>query len=87
VRDDPTNLLLGVLRLSGIVRTLQGQIWVRNRIYFRAFDRDWIRANVLEPEAVRQQAAYRRGLNRMGVAAALVIVPLAGSLYFIWDRY
>jgi len=67
VRDDPTNHLLAVLRLSGVVRTLEGLLGVRNRIYFRAFDRDWIQANLPDAEIRRQRAAYRRGLTRMGM--------------------
>ena len=80
VRDDPTNLLLGVLRLSGIVRTLQGQIWVRNRIYFRAFDRRWIRASLPDAEVQRQRAAYRRGALRIGLVSGVIIAILLGAI-------
>ena len=34
------------LRLAGIVRPADGRLVVRNRIYERAFDREWIRANM-----------------------------------------
>jgi tetratricopeptide (TPR) repeat protein len=51
VRDDDTKPLISLLHLAGIVRVVAGYLRVRNRIYFRVFDRDWIRAH-LPPRVV-----------------------------------
>ena len=42
VTDDETNPLVSVLRLSGITRVEDGRLQVRNRIYERVFDREWV---------------------------------------------
>jgi YD repeat-containing protein len=87
LRDDPTNRLFGALRLAGIVRAFEGLLWVRNRIYYRAFDRDWIQANLPDAEVRRQRAAYRRGALRVGLAAGVTIAALVcGGLWYL-DRY
>src|SRR5262249_34560295 len=46
VPDDSTNALIGVLHLSGIIRTQDGLLKVRNRIYNRSFNEKWIAANM-----------------------------------------
>jgi WD40 repeat protein len=61
VKDDETNPLISVLRLSGITRVVEGLLYVRNRIYYRVFDREWVLANLPDAEVQRQCAAYRRG--------------------------
>lgn len=73
VADDETNPLVGVLRLSGIVRGETGRLHVRNRIYARAFDKRWVAASMPDAELQRQRAAYRRGLLRATVIAAVVM--------------
>lgn len=40
---DETNPLLSILRLSGVVRLENRHLAVRNRIYARAFDSEWVR--------------------------------------------
>jgi len=72
VRDDETNPLIGVLRLSGITRTEKGLLKLRNRIYERVFDRDWILASMPGAELRRQRTAYQRGIK----VAALAAIPL-----------
>ncbi len=64
VPDDETNPLIGVLRLSGISRVVEGSLQVRNRIYERVFDGEWIEANMPDAEKRRQSRAYRRGVLR-----------------------
>jgi WD40 repeat protein/Tfp pilus assembly protein PilF len=59
VADDETDVLVNVLRLAGIVRSEEGLLRVRNRIYARAFDRDWIHANMPGAELRRQRAIAR----------------------------
>ena len=79
VRDDDTNPLIGVLRLSGITRTEKGSLKLRNRIYERVFDRDWVRSNMPGAELRRQRAAFTRGIWR----ALAVVVPilLVGAVF------
>src|SRR4029077_4530975 len=72
VRDDETNPLISVLRLSGIARVDNGVLHVRNRIYNKVFDDDWVNANMPGAEIRRQRAAYRRGLKR----ARAITLPL-----------
>jgi len=72
VRDDETDPLIAVLRLSGIVRSHSGTLEVRNRVYRHTFDREWVQANLPGAEVRRQRAAYVRGLKR----ATAVALPL-----------
>ncbi len=81
VKDDETNPLISVLRLSGITRVAEGLLYVRNRIYYRVFDREWVLANLPDAEVLRQRAAYRRGLLRAAAVAA-VILAIVGGLAF-----
>jgi WD40 repeat protein len=76
VRDDDTNPLVGILRLSGITRAREGYLYVRNRIYERVFDPVWISANMPDAELRRQRAAYRRGLIRATAAAAVILMVM-----------
>ena len=81
VADDETSALITVLRLSGIVKAERGRLRERNRIYYRVFDRDWVRANMPDAEVRRQKAAFRRGAIRAsviatGVAAALGLMAV-----------
>jgi TolB-like protein/Tfp pilus assembly protein PilF len=46
VPDDDTNRVIDVLRLSGVVRIEKGALVVRNRIYHRVFNAEWVRANL-----------------------------------------
>jgi hypothetical protein len=65
MRDDPAHPLISILRLSGIIRVREGYLYVRNRIYFRVFDREWVRSNLPLDEVARQKAAYRQGVLRV----------------------
>jgi WD40 repeat protein len=82
VRDDVTNPLISILRLSGVTREHEGFLYVKNRIYQRVFDQTWIRENMPDAETRRQRAAYRRGLIRAAAVFGLIIA-LIGSLAFI----
>ena len=81
VRDDETNPLCGILRLSGIVAVERGHLKLRNRIYDRVFDRAWARTHMPDAELRRQKRAYRRGLMRaatVGGVVSLVMAVLTG---------
>lgn len=77
VRDEEGNQLTGILRLSGITRVENGELKVRNRIYERVFDREWVAANLPDAEVRRQRAAYRKGLIRATAVAAVIIAVIA----------
>src|SRR5262245_42379423 len=86
VRDADTSPLINLLRLSGIARVLQGLLRVRNRIYLRVFDRDWITTNMPGAELRRQRAAFWRGV--LGATAVVLSLVLGGSgLWWYWDAY
>jgi WD40 repeat protein len=77
VPDDDSSPLVGLLRLSGIVRPTAGLLRVRNRLYARVFDREWVQSSMPDAEVRRQQAAYRRGLVRATAVAGVVIAVMA----------
>jgi WD40 repeat protein len=76
VPDDETNPLCGILRLSGVVRTENGRLQVRNRIYAHVFDVPWVLAHLPDTELQRQKAAYRRGLVRAAALSGIVFTPV-----------
>src|SRR6185369_897630 len=83
VKADDTNQLVGILRLSGITRLAGARevgcavLRVRNRIYERVFDREWIAAHMPDAELRRQKAAFRRGLARASGIATVIVAALA----------
>jgi WD40 repeat protein len=77
VLDDNAHRLVSLLRLSGIVRSESGCLRVRNRIYERVFDREWITQHMPDAELRRQRAAYRQGLVRAGAVAGVVLVLIS----------
>jgi hypothetical protein len=87
VLDDLTSPLIGVLRLSGVARAPGGYLRVRNRIYERVFDQEWVKTNMPDAELRRQRAAYRRGLLRATAVAALILIFLSSlSIYAFRQR-
>ncbi len=73
VEDDNTNTLVIILRLSGVTRTADNYIKVRNRIYKRVFDHEWVERNMPDAELRRQRTAYRRGLWRAGLFGGVIL--------------
>jgi WD40 repeat protein len=78
VRDDDTNRLVSILRLSGVTRSAAGELRVRNRVYDRAFDHAWIAMHMPDAELRRQRAAFRRGLWRAASVSAVVLAVTTG---------
>lgn len=66
------------LRLSGIVRVLEGRLVVRNRTYERVFDRDWLGLHLPASEFQRTAAAVRR--RRWLIVAAVLAVGFLALL-------
>src|ERR1700682_4463327 len=85
VRDDETNPLISVLRLSGITRIDNGMLKVRSRVYREVFNHDWVNSNMPGAELRRQRTAYKRGLKR----ALAITLPLLliGILIAFWNLY
>ncbi|HEU0178926.1 MAG TPA: AAA-like domain-containing protein [Blastocatellia bacterium] len=77
VRYVETDPFMSVLRLSGVARLRDGSLQVRNRIYERVFDQDWIKESMPEAETQRQRAAFRRGARRALALAAVVVAVIA----------
>ena len=77
VRDDDTNPLISILRLSGIARISNGDLRVRNLIYYRVFDQQWVSSNMPDAELRRQRVAYRRGVVRAATVAAIILSIIA----------
>jgi multidrug efflux pump subunit AcrA (membrane-fusion protein) len=79
--------LISILRLSGVALMTGGYLRVRNRIYERVFDREWVKANMPDAELRRQRAAYRRGLLRATAIGALILILLSSlSIYAFRQR-
>jgi WD40 repeat protein len=73
VADDDSHALINILRLSGITRAENGWLYVRNRIYERVFNDEWVKANLPGAEIRRQRAAFRRGVIRTTAVAAVLL--------------
>ena len=83
IYDDETNPLFSVLRLSGIAKVMdgRGRLVVRNRIYEKVFDADFVRENMPDAEQRRQSTAARRGRFQVGSVAAAVVAVLSLLLW------
>jgi len=77
VRDDEADPLITVLRLSGITRSENGRLRVRNRIYSQVFDQAWVAANMPDAEVRRQRSAFRSGALRATALFGAVIVAVS----------
>ncbi len=86
VIDHETNPLISSLRLAGIIRSREGHLEVRNRIYAHVFDLHWIQTNMPEPEVRRQRTARRRGIV-YGLSIALGALVIYLLLWPLVTRY
>lgn len=86
VSEADTNPVVSTLQLSGIVKVLEGYLYVRNRIYYEVFDEDWITANLPGAEIRRQRAAYKRGLLRAAAVAGVVTLMLTVLSGYAWTQ-
>jgi WD40 repeat protein len=82
VRDDEADRLVTLLKLCGLARVVDGYLWVRNRIYYRVFDRDWIRSQMPNAELERQRRAARIAAWRVGILAGAVTLVVGGLAVF-----
>ena len=77
VRDDETNALCVILKLSGVAKVEDGLLKVRNRIYEHVFDAKWTQSHMPDAEKRRQKEAFRRGVIRTASWAAAALVVFA----------
>lgn len=83
VADDHADSLITSLRLSGITRSVNGRLLVRNRIYAHIFNKKWITSSMPDAELRRQKAAYRRGVLRATLTVTATIALLFGSVLLV----
>ncbi len=79
IKDDALHPLISILRLSGIVRSVNGRLVVRNRIYAGAFDPEWVRSAMPDAEVRRQRKAYIRGMFRAAALSTALLVASVAS--------
>lgn len=78
VMDDESNRLISVLKLSGLVKVVDGKLRVRNRIYEQVFGPSWIRENMPGAEVRRQRAAFFSGAFRASAISTVIVAIVAG---------
>ncbi|MBC8142093.1 MAG: AAA-like domain-containing protein, partial [Armatimonadetes bacterium] len=78
MKDDETNPLCGLLRLSGIAAVEESTdlLRLRNRIYETVFDGAWVRKNMPDAEVQRQKQAAWGAMMQVGSVAAAVIAVM-----------
>ena len=76
IYEDKGSLEQNYLKLFGLVRAEKGFLEVRNNIYRRAFDQDWIKANI--PTNLYRSYAF--------IATAVIVVLLLALGLFIWRQ-
>jgi WD40 repeat protein len=82
VRNNDTDPLLALLKLSGVVRAVGDRLEVRNRIYAAVFNLRWVKEQMPGEELRRQKRAYWRGVLRAATVCgslAVVMGALAGA--------
>jgi hypothetical protein len=84
VPHDARNPMAVLLLTSGICREFDGYLCVRNRIYYKVFNKKWIKANFPGLERERQRIAYWRGI---GTAALLVVLVTGTLMAFSWPLW
>ena len=88
VQDDPAQPLLDQLRLAGVVRSEDGFLRVRNRIYERVFDHKFVEENLPLDEVERQRKAEGRGRRAIfSWAVPAVALFAALALVAFWQGH
>ncbi|HWY40052.1 MAG TPA: AAA-like domain-containing protein [Chthoniobacterales bacterium] len=82
--DDHLNPVLNDLRLSGVVRVVDGHLQPRNRIYSKVFDLKWVQKNLPNAEIRRQRAAFYRGVRWVAGVAAIVLIVMGVLALYAW---
>lgn len=77
IPDDEANRVTALLKLSGMMRSEGGRLYVRNRIYRHVFDRSWVRENMPGQELRRQRRAFYVGALRTALIAFAVVAVIS----------
>jgi WD40 repeat protein len=77
IPDDETHRATARIKLSGVVRTVDGRLLIRNRIYKHAFDAAWVRENMPGQEIRRQRKAYWLGVIRTAAVASTILAVIS----------
>jgi WD40 repeat protein len=86
VRDEQTNPLISILRLSGITRVENGYLQIRNRIYCKVFNQEWVRLNMPHAELRRQRRAFLKGLLGATTVALIIFVVIANLAFSLKEK-
>lgn len=86
VKDDESSALVTAVKLSGISRVQEGSLKVRNRIYNKVFDREWVKEHMPGAELRRQQAAFRKGLLRATAVAGAILVVITTLAFLAYQQ-
>ncbi|MDW8218283.1 MAG: AAA-like domain-containing protein [Acidobacteriota bacterium] len=76
VRDEAGDAVVEALKLAGVVKSVGGRLVVRNRVYGRVFDGEWVERSLPEWEVKRQRAAVVKGRLQAASVALLVVAAL-----------
>jgi hypothetical protein len=88
IEDDPANHVLTELRVAGVVRVDGGHLRVRNRIYERVFNQEFVNANLPPDERERQRAAEWRGrIGTLRWAVPAVLIFLGVAFVAAWQTH
>jgi tetratricopeptide (TPR) repeat protein len=84
VKEEAGHPVLDELRLAGIVRSENGYLRVRNRIYQEVFDTKFVEAHQPQDEVGRQRAAERRGRLKVLSLAVPMVLAFAALAALSW---
>jgi WD40 repeat protein len=77
VPNDPSDPVVALLRLAGVVRVKNGRLVVRNVIYAKVFDKSWVTENMPDAALRIERRAYFRALLQTGTIALVIVVAIA----------
>lgn len=88
VADEEASPLTSILRLAGIAKVENGVLRVRNRIYYRVFDPNWIDANMPVAELWRRWLVVWGQIKRMARFFGIIflLMVLASTAALVWTR-
>lgn len=85
--SDDNSSIIETLKLSGVVRSHEGRMRPRNRIYEAVFDAAWILTNMPDAELRRQRTAFYHGLMRAASIAAVIVLLLGSACAFAFYQW
>jgi hypothetical protein len=86
VAHDERDPAATALRISGVTRVCDGKQTVRNRIYYRVFDRNWIRSHTPDTELRLRKKAFHQGFLVAIAVSSLIVGVASYAVYIQLDR-